>query len=148
MVARKSILQSSRVLPLFVVVLMLMDFSTGVDAVLISEDTPLDPGKPPERKFCVALSTEESTLTCSADPMRLRVLTDAPEIVAEETDLGVAQRIDGNDSEKKAIREVLRLMNMYLHEEVLSNNDYESVRTTWCVENRTNLLSENLIQGI
>jgi len=58
-------------------------------------------------------------------------MVDSPAIVQQENNVGVNQRIDGNDAEKKGIKEVLRLMNVYWHEEVLSNQDYEGVRTTW-----------------
>jgi hypothetical protein len=45
--------------------------------------------------------------------------------------LGVTQRIDGSDLEKKAIRDVLRLMEDYITNEVLSMPEYESARPHW-----------------
>lgn len=93
------------------------------------EDTPLDPMiSAPGTRFCVALSSEESV--CSSDPMNIRRKLDTPEFV-QEKDLGVEQRIDGNEGEQKSIKEVLKLMNLYLNEEVLSNHEYSVVRTMW-----------------
>jgi len=103
---------------------------TGVHAVRLSEDTSLDTRtQSSDRNFCVAISSEKSA--CSTDPMKIRRMVDSPAIVQQENNVGVNQRIDGNDAEKKGIKEVLRLMNVYWHEEVLSNQDYEGVRTTW-----------------
>ena len=44
---------------------------------------------------------------------------------------GVAQRVDGSESEKKAIQEVLKLMNDYFNNEVLALPEYASVRDKW-----------------
>lgn len=120
--------QQQRVVGTFLLMIaFLASFSV---AVLVNEDTPLDTQIPqPDTNFCVSLSAEESI--CYSDPIKVRRKVDPPGVVAEESSLGVKQRIDGTESEKKAIREVLKLMNMYWHEEVLSNHDYEGVRTTW-----------------
>ena len=101
-------------------------------AVRVSEDTPLDPRTPPpEAKFCVSLSRGDD-YACSSDPMEIRSKVDAiPIVISEENSLGMDQRIDGTESEQKAIKEVLKLMNLYWHEEVLSNRDYERVRASW-----------------
>lgn len=45
--------------------------------------------------------------------------------------VGVTQRIDGNDAEKKAIRDILRRMDDYFFKEVLALPEYESVRPQW-----------------
>ena len=94
-------------------------------AVRVDDDTPLDT-KIPARgsKLCVALSSEESV--CSSEPMEVRQV-DLP----DEIGLGVDQRIDGTDTEQNSIKEVLKLMNAYWNEEVLSNLDFATVRTTW-----------------
>ena len=47
--------------------------------------------------------------------------------------LGVAQRIDGSDKEKEAIREVIGLMNDYFLNEVLIKPAYKDIRHKWCV---------------
>jgi hypothetical protein len=46
-------------------------------------------------------------------------------------DVGVTQRIDGSDSEKQAIREVLKRMDYYFFNEVLAMPEYEYVRPRW-----------------
>lgn len=45
--------------------------------------------------------------------------------------MGLEQRIDGTDTEKIAIRNVIDSMNRYWFEEVLSKSTYEKVRKTW-----------------
>jgi hypothetical protein len=52
---------------------------------------------------------------------------------------GVEQRIDGSDSEKMAIREILDRMEDYYRNEVLAMPVYEGIRLRWCVrkDNRT-----------
>jgi hypothetical protein len=46
-------------------------------------------------------------------------------------DVGVTQRIDGSDSEKQSIREVLKIMDYYFFNEVLAMPEYEYVRPRW-----------------
>jgi len=109
--------------------MMLLLLAGSAVSLCSKEDTPLDPMiSAPNTKFCVALSPEESV--CSSDPMNIRRKVDAPDFV-QERDLGVEQRIDGNEGEQKSIKKVLQLMNLYWNEEVLSNHDYASVRTMW-----------------
>lgn len=45
--------------------------------------------------------------------------------------MGIEQRIDGTEIEKKEIRNVIDSMNRYWFEEVLSKPTYERVRKTW-----------------
>jgi hypothetical protein len=45
--------------------------------------------------------------------------------------MGVRQRIDGSETEVEAIKEVLRLMQLYWYDEVLSRDQYKEVRTNW-----------------
>jgi len=113
-------------------VLLLVILAGFSVAVRVSEDTPLDPRTPPpEAKFCVSLSRGDD-YACSSDPMEIRSKVDAsPIVISEENSLGMDQRIDGTESEQKAIKEVLKLMNLYWQEEVLSNRDYERVRASW-----------------
>jgi len=101
----------------------------GTEAVRLRDDASLDASSPPKgTKYCVDVSKGESI--CSSDPMMIQGQGAAPSVI-EETNLGVDQRIDGTESEKNAIKDVIRLMNAYWYEEVLSNHDYEGVRTGW-----------------
>ena len=43
-------------------------------------------------------------------------------------DVGVTQRVDGSESEKKAIKDVLKRMDNYFFDEVLAMPEYEDVR--------------------
>ena len=116
---------SSQIMLLLLSIQILL--TSTVVAVRVKDDTPLDPRTPaPNSKFCVAVSPENAV--CSSDPMAIRRKFDSPN---EHNNLGVEQRIDGTDSEQKSIKEVLKLMNLYWNEEVLSNQEYTSVRTTW-----------------
>lgn len=60
---------------------------------------------------------------CTHDPINLRHKLDGRLL-----DVGVAQRIDGSDAEKEAIRDVLKRMDDYFYEEVLAMPEYEFVR--------------------
>jgi hypothetical protein len=89
------------------------------------EGVHLDGSAPPEgAKFCVELSSEGAT--CASDPLKIRRL-----IETSNLDMGVRQRIDGSETEVEAIKEVLRLMQLYWYDEVLSRDQYKEVRTNW-----------------
>ena len=47
--------------------------------------------------------------------------------------LGVAQRIDGSETEKEGIREVIALMKEYFFNEVLAKPAYKDIRNKWYV---------------
>lgn len=101
-------------------------------ALFVNDDTPLDLKQPPPNvKFCVALSAEGSA--CTTNPSKMRRKVDHPSVSSDIASNGVDQIIDGNESERKATEEVLKLMNVYWYQEVLSNHDYDkySARTTW-----------------
>lgn len=87
-------------------------------------------------KFCVDSGySEQSWLhdcVCSNDPSRVREFVDSPSDF-QDMHMGVAQRVDGNAAEKKAVREVLDLMNKYWYEEVLANESYAAIRRHWYV---------------
>ncbi|OEU20554.1 hypothetical protein FRACYDRAFT_153985, partial [Fragilariopsis cylindrus CCMP1102] len=44
---------------------------------------------------------------------------------------GVTQRIDGSESEKQAVRDVLKHMDNYFFHEVLALQEYEYARSRW-----------------
>ena len=48
-----------------------------------------------------------------------------------DVDLGVEQRVAGNDMEQSRTRNVLRKMRSYFEDEVLSRSEYEHVRDKW-----------------
>ena len=74
---------------------------------------------------------------CTADPLGTRRFIDSHKPFMQKTtpkpviSHGVTQRIDGSDSEKKAIKEVLRRMDDYFMNEVLVMPAYETVRYRW-----------------
>mmetsp|Transcript_9860 Transcript_9860/g.16470 ORF Transcript_9860/g.16470 Transcript_9860/m.16470 type:complete len:149 (+) Transcript_9860:148-594(+) len=75
---------------------------------------------------CVATSKDE--YVCTNDPVRTaangRSLGKSSLI-----DRGVTQRIDGSETEKRAVREVLKLMDEYFVYEVMAKPEYEPVRS-------------------
>ena len=81
-------------------------------------------GGVPEDELCVDVGNGE--FTCTDDVMGTRKRVDGKMI-----DVGITQRVDGSESEKKAIREVLRRMDEYFFNEVLSMPNYENVRPHW-----------------
>jgi hypothetical protein len=85
-------------------------------------------GKPNGDRYCVDLAREEST--CSSDPVEALKLVYSMRRLSE-FDAGVAQTIDGTDAEKKNIRDVLSAMNQYWYDEILSNFEYDVVRSSW-----------------
>lgn len=108
---------------------MLLFLNARTYAVRVREDTPLDNDRPPPgAHYCLDITETDSV--CTPDPLRLwkTVLNQRS---TDEINLGVAQRIDGTESEQNSIKAVLRLMNLYWYEEVLSNHEYESIRASW-----------------
>jgi hypothetical protein len=98
-------------------------------AVLIDDDAPVECIPVQGSKYCVAISADEAV--CASDPFNeVRMLVDRPAYVAHYH-LGVAQRIDGSEAEQNAIRELIKVINAYWYEEVLSNDDYVDVRHSW-----------------
>lgn len=73
---------------------------------------------------CADVGNEK--FACTHDIMNLR-----KEIDGQSIDVGVTQRIDGSETEKKAIRGVLKQMDNYFFEEVLAMPEYEHVRPMW-----------------
>ena len=64
--------------------------------------------------------------TCTNDVMGTRLRMDGRML-----HVGVAQRVDGSESEIKAIREVMSRTDEYLLNEVLALPEYERVRNHW-----------------
>jgi hypothetical protein len=64
--------------------------------------------------------------SCTDDALALRNKVDGSTI-----DVGITQRVDGSESEKKEIREVLQRMDEYFFSEVLAMPEYENVRPYW-----------------
>jgi hypothetical protein len=46
-------------------------------------------------------------------------------------DVGVTQRVDGSESEKQAIKDVLNQMDRYFFQEVLALPQYHYARSKW-----------------
>lgn len=77
-------------------------------------------------KLCVEVGDEEFRCTSKEDILSTRLSVDGKSI-----DVGVSQRVDGSESEKKAIREVLDKMDTYFFNEVLAMPEYKYVRDVW-----------------
>jgi hypothetical protein len=65
----------------------------------------------------------DSEMTCTKDVLEMRARHDEVSI-----NVGVTQRIDGSDSEKQAVRDVLKHMDNYFFHEVLALPEYEFAR--------------------
>jgi hypothetical protein len=91
------------------------------------------PAPPPGARFCVDTSPTE--FVCSDDPVKTRKNNDWP-YHFENMNLGVPQRIDGTETERSGIRDILELMDNYYYGEVLSNPEYRDVRMYWYVMSR------------
>ena len=104
---------------------------SGVQSVIVRDGTPLNNDRPPDGvAYCVDVTKEDST--CSSNPVEvLQGLHDQKTF--EGISPGIVQRIDGTEEEKNSIMEILRLMNSYWYDEVLSNIEYADIRTSWCV---------------
>jgi hypothetical protein len=74
----------------------------------------------------ICMDVGNGDFACSEDVLKTRNQVDGVSI-----DVGVTQRIDGSDSEKEAIREVLKNMDNYFFNEVLSMSEYSYVRPWW-----------------
>lgn len=101
-----------------------------VKSVLLEDDTPYDTDTiTAGSTFCIDGAFDE--YVCQYDPRKVRMKVDGAR-KAGDMHMGVPQRIDGNEEEKKGIKEVLRLMNKYWYEEVLSISAYtKGVRNAW-----------------
>lgn len=84
-------------------------------------------------RYCVARPGGHS-FECTEDPMGSRKIFDKEDgtnTMGTDINMGVTQRIDGSESEKKAVREVLQQMDEYFLNEILAKPEYESVRSDW-----------------
>lgn len=98
-------------------------------ALRVRDDTPLDSSQPPEgAQYCVDVTENDSV--CTTDPMGIWNQV-VPQPSIDLINLGVEQRIDGTESEQNSIKDVIRHMNLYWFEEVLSNYEYDNVRKFW-----------------
>ncbi len=68
----------------------------------------------------------EDEFICTQDVVLLRERIDGYAI-----DMGVTQRVDGTEEEKRQIREVLTRTTDYFVEEVLAMPEYEYIRDLW-----------------
>eukprot|EP00540_Astrosyne_radiata_P022186 CAMPEP_0116863764 /NCGR_PEP_ID=MMETSP0418-20121206/24420_1 /TAXON_ID=1158023 /ORGANISM="Astrosyne radiata, Strain 13vi08-1A" /LENGTH=128 /DNA_ID=CAMNT_0004498855 /DNA_START=197 /DNA_END=583 /DNA_ORIENTATION=- len=78
--------------------------------------------------MCVATSDDE--YVCLDDPMNLRKSSDKTYLMNKfhQLDRGVKQRIDGSETEKEAVKGVLKRMDDYFLNEVLAKSEYEGIR--------------------
>ncbi|CAB9520321.1 prolyl 4-hydroxylase [Seminavis robusta] len=85
-----------------------------------------------QARSCVAVPSSTTGVDehqCTDDPLLLAQAVDPT--TGEQTgryNLGLSQRIDGTESEKQAIRDVLERMEHYFIHEVLSHPEYASAR--------------------
>lgn len=85
-----------------------------------------------QARSCVSIpdpSTGEEQHQCTDDPLLLtRAVDPKTGTQTSRYNLGLAQRIDGTESEKKAIMDVLVKMDDYFINEVLAHPEYAPVR--------------------
>jgi len=72
----------------------------------------------------VCIDVGESEMTCTREVLEMRTQYDDVSI-----NVGVTQRIDGSESEKQAVRDVLKHMDNYFFHEVLALQEYEYARS-------------------
>jgi len=72
----------------------------------------------------VCIDVGEEEMACTREVLETRTRYDNVSI-----NVGVTQRIDGSDSEKQAVRDVLKHMDNYFFHEVLALSEYEFARS-------------------
>ena len=85
-------------------------------------------------RTCVAVPGPNTVdeYQCTDDPLLLtRAIDPKTGTQTSRYNLGLAQRVDGTDAEKKAIMDVLVRMDDYFINEVLAHPEYASVRNRW-----------------
>jgi hypothetical protein len=80
---------------------------------------------------CVAASEDE--YICTNDPIGTREILEKNSLMGPLHTMGrgVVQRIDGSETEKSAVKEILKKMDDYFVHEVFSKSDFEIVRGRW-----------------
>ena len=87
----------------------------------------------PEKRICLDDDDDDDnnigsyTCTTRGEQLKLEEERERP------YNLGVAQRMDGSDTEKSLIRDVISMMQQYFMDEVLSKPVYKDVRHNWYV---------------
>ena len=81
------------------------------------------------RTFVIPYNSDEHQ--CTDNPLLLAQAINHKGEQTSRYNLGLAQRIDGTEAEKKAIVEVLNRMDDYVINEVLAHPEYASVRPRW-----------------
>lgn len=100
-------------------------------ALIVRDDTSSVEGVlSPASNVCTSITS--SYMACNPDPLvlyqKVGYATAPPK---GQIDLGVKQRIDGNDAEIEGIKKVIKLMNQYFVEEVLSMYEYGLIVPKW-----------------
>jgi ShK domain-like len=96
--------------------LALLFLSTTQNTIRGADNSPF------EEFVCVDIGEEE--MTCTDQVLEIRQQADG-----ESINVGLTQRIDGSETEKAAIREVLRRMDEYFLREVLALPEYAYARS-------------------
>ena len=91
----------------------------------------------------VCIDVGESEMTCTREVLEMRTQYDDVSI-----NVGVTQRIDGSESEKQAVRDVLKHMDNYFFHEVLALQEYEYARSRWYVQVLVRRMMQNMSLGI
>lgn len=81
--------------------------------------------------YCLLVSSDSLTLASTS-----RMIDQGSPLMGSSAHLmptGTAQRIDGSEQEKQAVRKVLEKMDEYIIHEVMSKSVYEPFRSRWCV---------------
>jgi hypothetical protein len=100
-------------------------------ALIVRDDTSSVEGVlSPATNVCTSITS--SYMVCNPDPLVLyQKIGYASAPPNGQIDLGVKQRIDGNDAEIEGIKKVIKLMNQYFVEEVLSMYEYGLIVPKW-----------------
>jgi hypothetical protein len=93
-------------------------------------------------RICVSVPANKNgddyNYQCTDDPLVLTQAVDPTTgLSTNKYNLGLDQRIDGTESEKQAIRDVLVRMDEYYINEVLAHPEYATTRNRWYVFNQS-----------
>ena len=85
-----------------------------------------------DARSCMVPPTSKDDYQCTDDPLGLtRAVDKKTGAQTSRYNLGLAQRVDGTEAEKKAIMEVLVKMDEYFVHEVLAHPEYVGVKHRW-----------------
>ena len=87
-----------------------------------------------QSKICVL--TAKNTYLCTDDASKARMAamnTGNEDYFDHHVDYGVAQKVDGNASERAAVEDVLNQMKAYVRNEIFAKTEDDVIRDRWYV---------------